>query len=66
MFNITFNNIKNSLYYNKCITCKSRENLNECNDCLCLVCEKCDNISISKSKNVCKRCKFIINQYNYH
>lgn len=58
--NLSFDNIKSSLYYNKCIACKSNMNLNECNNCLSLVCVKCDDIT---TKTKCRMCIFLENTY---
>lgn len=41
-YKITLENIKPYIYYNRCDICNRKTNLNECNICKDLFCQKCD------------------------
>jgi hypothetical protein len=51
---ITYDNIKSSLYYNRCLSCQHTTDLNECNNCLELYCTACDLLIY----NWCNYCKY--------
>jgi len=53
---LTYDNAKPYLHYNKCEICERKHNLNECNICKELYCQKCDvNLILNGNCYFCEK-----------